>query len=684
MHFTERLRVRRLAARVAAVSAAILTSFATVAAPSGAAATNPAATGATQTLTQPIKTPSGTTIGTYTMTITTYLTDVVVAIPSTEVQLPAGTYELESCASATLSNSIYGSTCPQETTVAVATQESVTLPPSSIVVSRTLSGAANVAAGWDGVLVNRAGSWVTYATSWQGLGQSGVVVPAIDPAIAATNPSGTYPTQSLSQAIKTTAGATIGTYTMRATTRETDEVATIPAATVQLPAGTYQLESCIGAAPGDNDNGSPCPQKTQVTLTAAGSATIPGSSVIATRSLTGSTDSVQGWDGVLVNRNGTWVTYATSWQGLNGSAIPVPAVTPGRTTQLYGSNSLVIRSDDTGLDHLVDISQEDTELAALAAQGAQVVRTNLNWAFLEPQRGSWDPATVLEFDQYFAEADALGLKVITDVGSTPCWASSASAAVRNGCSSSLNGAGYPPADYSDRTAALQWMMQRWGHSIYGVETWNEPEGTTTGHPLCNNGYWDASTYAKLLQNTYSAVKSVNPSIIVAAGTLAMPDTTYLDCLYNTGIQGSYDVIDVHPYQVDMQETPQVTGDPIKPFPLNDPADDSIEVGMENLRADMLAHSDSSPVWITETGFSTCQGAALCATPSQQAQWLSETFKMAARWNFVSVALSYNASDTGASTTTWGDNFGLMSNGLVPKPALAAVGQTWSCLHAGTC
>jgi hypothetical protein len=474
---------------------------------------------------------------------------------------------------------------------------------------------------------------------------------------------------------------------MTATTRENDVVANVHSTTVQLPPGTYRVDSCANGVVANTFSTSGCPTPaTQVTLSAPGTVTAPPASIVATRSLSGQQNAVAGWDGVSVLQGTSWVQYAQSYQGF-ASWIPVPPVGPPNTHQLYGSNSNQIVQNASGVYALVDATYEATQLKDLAAQGTQVVRTNLPWAFLETSRNVWDPTVVAGYDQFFSLAHSLGMKVVVEMGSTPCWASSAPPTVRNGCSSSLNGAQWPPSNYADLTSAVKWMMNRWGYATYGVEPWNEPNwNASANHPPCTNAYWGAPTYVQLLKTTYAAVKSVNPAILVGAGTLSMPDTTYLDCLYNDGVKGYYDAIDVHPYQLDFQQNPGTTGDPLKPFPVTDSAMDNVGTGMENLHDDMLTHADNSPVWITETGFSTCSAASpLCVSTSQQAQWLKESFQIFARWNWVTLGLAYTSSDTTTNTADWNSNFGLMYYGsLVPKPSLTTTASTWTCLHAGTC
>ena len=62
----------------------------------------------------------------------------------------------------------------------------------------------------------------------------------------------------------------------------------------------------------------------------------------------------------------------------------------------------------------------------------------------------------------------------------------------------------------------------------------------------------------------------------------------------------------------------------------------------------------------------------------------DTFRMAARYPFVDVALSYNGRNNDAQTGVFNNNFGLLNYDLSPKPSYASVSNAWACLRAGTC
>jgi hypothetical protein len=232
----------------------------------------------------------------------------------------------------------------------------------------------------------------------------------------------------------------------------------------------------------------------------------------------------------------------------------------------------------------------------------------------------------------------------------------------------------------------------------------------------------AAAYVPMVKAAWQGVKSSShPNILVVAGDTSLADTQFLQDLYADGMQGYYDAISVHPYQLQLvfQPTPTScsdwgtrskligsTKDPASGFA--DPTF-SFQDGVASFHSVMQQHGDSSPLWITEFGFDGCSGApatpvnlrpatgqsgpngngydwsAICVGWGFQADWLAESFKLAAKWPYVGAIMSYQTRDGVAGEDQFSlNNWGLLRHDMSPKLAYVKVEQAWACLAAGTC
>src|SRR4051794_15180969 len=279
--------------------------------------------------------------------------------------------------------------------------------------------------------------------------------------------------QTLTSPVVAAGGVAVGTAALRLDNDGPLATATMDAATLSLPVGTYDLSVCLGAVPASAAVAQPCVVRT-VTMSVAGRATAPSSSLTVYRPLDASRSvTVTAVLNVKLRVGTTTTAYATSWLGSAGSSLsvqPLTASTP--VDQARGSNVHLFK-DGVTLD---DIARE---LDALQAAGATMVRTAFPWPLLQPQNTpTFDPAAVARVDAFLQLANERGLKVLAIFGSTPCWASSASTSIKAGCTSSLGDwAKYPTSSGSALQAAAREFGTRWGSQLAGVEYWNEPNNS---------------------------------------------------------------------------------------------------------------------------------------------------------------------------------------------------------------
>lgn len=311
------------------------------------------------------------------------------------------------------------------------------------------------------------------------------------------------------------------------------------------------------------------------------------------------------------------------------------------------------------------VSDFDRELDMARAAGVDTVRIDISWSSLEQSgRGNYANWYVEKADTFFEHAAQRGIKVIPVVWSTPCWASSAPAELRNGCEGAWWDRDvhlYPPRDPDDFADAAAWVAQRWGAHLRAIEVWNEPN---LEYSLVARD--PAAAYARILKAAYPRIKAVRPQLTVLGGAIAFADGYFLRQLYANGIRGSYDAISFHPYNEwrDPDDRWQREWRQYTYLP-----------GTEWMREIMVAHGDAGrDLWITETGFSTCSpgSSRWCVTEEQQAEYTADNYRIARQWPFVKSVISYNFRNKGSAQDDRESQFGLVRRDFTPKPGYHAL------------
>lgn len=310
--------------------------------------------------------------------------------------------------------------------------------------------------------------------------------------------------------------------------------------------------------------------------------------------------------------------------------------------------------------------QHELDLAARA--GSNLVRVDIVWGSLETSGpGQIEPVYRKRLDLLVAGAAARGMKVLATLWSTPCWASSAPADVKQGCRGAWwdRGVGnYPPSDPRDYGAAAEWLTRTYGRRLAAVEIWNEPNNTT---------FWRAAdpagAYVALARAAYPAAKRGNPAVPVITGSLSFADRPFLDELYRRGLGAASDGISVHPYN-----EWRAPADPWQP----EWRKYTLGPGLAWIHEGMLAAHDPGKVWVTEFGWSTATGDRWSVTPRQQAAYIGGAFTLLGGLDYVAAASVYNLVAKNDDPTSLEGGFGLVTSDYRPKPAYWAL---WSALHA---
>ncbi len=300
-----------------------------------------------------------------------------------------------------------------------------------------------------------------------------------------------------------------------------------------------------------------------------------------------------------------------------------------------------------GVGNFTQAAEVDHAVAEAHALHAKLIRTVIAWSALEPAGPEKvDASTLAIADRLVSDASAAGIGVIMSVDSTPCWASSAPTALLAACTpgreSEANS--WPPSNPAHYGTFVAYLAKRYGTRLAAIEVWNEPDQANEDYLA---GPSKPERYAALLRAAYPAIKAVNSSIPVLAGSLVGSNGVFLRALYAAGIKGYYDGLAVHYYNLTLGS-------------------------LRSIHEVQLANGDTTPLWLDEFGWSSCWPAQsieqeqACVTPRIQASNLANTYRELVHTPWVAAAVMYKLSDSSS------EDFGLTSTSGARKPSFAAL------------
>jgi polysaccharide biosynthesis protein PslG len=274
----------------------------------------------------------------------------------------------------------------------------------------------------------------------------------------------------------------------------------------------------------------------------------------------------------------------------------------------------------------LDLLDRDLELTQ--AMGFNWVKQKFAWRDIEDQvKGEYN---WYRADYVVDAVEAAGLKLLVRIDRQPYWSVSTLPDVEIT-------ENQPPVDFQDFADFCAALAGRYKGRIAAYQVWNEPNlrrewGEKAPDPVA---------YSRLLQLCYQAIKAADPAaIVISAGLaptgdpppVAMPDTDFLQAMYDAGAGAYFDVLGVNApgYKAPPEVSP-------------DEAAISIEYGggrwftfrrVEDLRAIMVANGDATKqVAILEMGWTTDQVNASYAwhavSEQEQADYLVRAYQYAA-------------------------------------------------------
>ena len=192
---------------------------------------------------------------------------------------------------------------------------------------------------------------------------------------------------------------------------------------------------------------------------------------------------------------------------------------------------------------------EWNRLLDLAQQaGVSVISLDVNWASYEPRRAG-APGEFSELSSFASDVRGRGLLLRFQLVGFPQWArapgdpSAASQPLRAPAS---------PAELARWSRWVARLVSRFGSAVSYYEIWNEEN---------SSAFWaqgaNPTEYAKLLEASYVAAKSVDPAAVVMFGGMSRNDIGFLHATYLSTAKlfpaaavadhHFFDILGVHPY-----------------------------------------------------------------------------------------------------------------------------------------
>jgi hypothetical protein len=319
-----------------------------------------------------------------------------------------------------------------------------------------------------------------------------------------------------------------------------------------------------------------------------------------------------------------WFTLALCalvalWPSAAAAASGGEVARPSSATLMGGVNLGSVQRD-------ASIGQADRSVAVAQQLHAKLVRMEVPWSVMEPLGPhEIDSHALAYIDRLAADAARAGIRLIMLVQSSPCWASSAPAALLRACAPSQvsKANSWGPAHPQAFARFVAYLARRYGPHLAAIEIWNEPDQANEAYFA---GPSKAARYAAMLRAAYPAIKRANASVSVLGGSLVGSNGAFLRALYAAGIKGFYDGLAVHYYNLTL-------------------------ASLRSIHETQLANGDSTPLWLGEFGWTSCwprhriQEEQGCVTAQTQTANILNTFHALSRLRYVAAALLYKLLDS---------------------------------------
>lgn len=276
------------------------------------------------------------------------------------------------------------------------------------------------------------------------------------------------------------------------------------------------------------------------------------------------------------------------------------------------------------------------------------IRLPVRWSMFESVQGEYNWSKLDTIIQKLADN---GIQITAQFLSVPSWANGI---VQNPLAPNDWADCYPPIDAGVFIRSLTAVVSRYKHTIREWIIFNEVNLNYFWKPRVN-----PSEYVLFLKHAYAAVKSIDPSILVIAGSLAGNGVeatehygNFLDAMYKNGAKGYYDVLSIHPYTHPSMGIGE------------------LQRKINQTKQAMAVAEDTAELWIDEIGWSISPFAwnNPTVTDAQAAEWLINVYTQISG---IERIYWYCFRNKGINFFDPEHNFGLVDLFLIPKKTFYA-------------
>jgi hypothetical protein len=316
-------------------------------------------------------------------------------------------------------------------------------------------------------------------------------------------------------------------------------------------------------------------------------------------------------------------------------------------------------------------SEQIAWLKDFQSLGITWIRFDIYWSNVQPTNASsynWSM-----YDTAITNADAYGMHIDAIVDYSTPWASESTCSTSEFCQ---------PANAQTYATYAAAIAQRYGSKIASEEIWNEPNIVNFWLPAPN-----AAFYTSMLKDSYTAIKAVDPSMLVISSGLSpagddgtnIAPITFVQDMYNNGAHGAFDALGDHPYSYPALPNYDISWNAWSQMNQTSPS----------IRSIMTANGDvSKPIWITEVGAptggpgtqATCtsgtnfNGGAYYDDQCLQAENITQVVQNEQSLSWVGPAFIYSYQDLGTDESTVENFFGILTSNGTQKQSYSALQQ----------
>ncbi|MCX7716840.1 MAG: glycosyl hydrolase [Candidatus Sumerlaeaceae bacterium] len=193
----------------------------------------------------------------------------------------------------------------------------------------------------------------------------------------------------------------------------------------------------------------------------------------------------------------------------------------------------------------------------MTSAGVTNTRLGVGWDLSDSGKGNYDWG---DFDPLVRLVRARGIEVVACVAGTPEYARDPDPRVRMlfEREKQLHLLSVTPPDPAYLDDFERWseaLVARYRNLVKRWELWNEQDGMgmplwdldTSGVPVRIRWGGNPNRYAEMLKRFHRAAKRADPDCIVIVGGLQVPETRFIEGLYEAGGGPCFDAVGLHPY-----------------------------------------------------------------------------------------------------------------------------------------